>query len=324
MSRVRAIYSKNDKHNDEIVDSDDLDSSDENESYTEESYTEESYTEESYEENENIDEPLSYIHEKHGLLPTLSEYINNKVDIDNLIVYLCIFYSDTTIPSRSFVKYIVKKDDQTVSFPNFIFKIVFDTNSNINNEIDETLEKMFQHECRSNIGRCFRSTQMSPKITFRGIIPDENQVFAFFEIEDSYQLENNHLNGVIDELVFLNTIENQKISKHISDLFGNNQKLKYYYDENDAPIPPPKMGYAISNKMVFNEPGKYFSVKGSGQRFVFFVENPLFLLDNNKIAEFNANINTPEMIIRDQDSVFFREDDDEFWFLSDDIMVSKI
>jgi hypothetical protein len=84
------------------------------------------------------------------------------------------------------------------------------------------------------------------------------------------------------------------------------------------------MGYAISNKMVFNEPGKYFSVKGSGQRFVFFVENPLFLLDNNKIAEFNANINTPEMIIRDQDSVFFREDDDEFWFLSDDIMVSKI
>lgn len=284
-------------------------------------YENESYNEENYEENENTCEPLSYIHEKHGLLPTLSEYINNKVDIDNLDVYLCIFHSD---PSKSFVKYIVKKDGQNVGFPHFVFKLVFDTNSNINNEIDETLENMFQHECRSNIGACFETSQMSPKIMFRGIIPDDNQVFAFFEIEGSYQLENNHLNGVIDELAFLKTVENHTISKHISDLFENNQKLKYYYDENDVPISPPKMGYAILDKSVFNEPGKYFSVKGSGQKYVFFVENPIFLLDHSKIAEFNAKINTPEMIIRDHDSIFFKEDNDEFWFLSDDIMVTKI
>ena len=95
---------------------------------------------------------LKYISEKHGFQSNLSEYTNNKEEIDKIPIYMCVFYSDTTIPSRPFVKFVVEKKEHMSSFP---FGDDFDLSSSGSNEVvdevDETFEDNFQTWCSDRI-----------------------------------------------------------------------------------------------------------------------------------------------------------------------------
>lgn len=252
---------------------------------------------------------LKYINEKHGLQPNLSEYTNNKEEeeIDKIPIYICVFYSDTTIPSRQFVKFVVEKKRQTVEFP---FGDDFDWSSSGSNEvvdeIDETMEYNFQKLCSDRIVSWFIQ-DTPPKFEYRGYLVVDSNIFAFFELSEQYEFTDTskYTYSIVDELVG-------------SQLIEKNPNLRYYYDENDDKIPPPHMGYKVDDMGLFpGDEGQYFATKGTEGRCTFFADITVCLLDNDMIESFKEKRRTPEFIIQDYDSIFFKKDDNDYWFVLD-------
>jgi hypothetical protein len=252
--------------------------------------------------SDNDDESINahnstYISGEHGLKQNLSEHINNFEDIPELQIYLCIFHSVNNHPQYPYVKYIVKIENDTIIFPSFNYKPIFDGNSKIVNEVDLSLEEDFQNNCNIIV------SEMSPKYEYRGIIPNGKEVFVFYEIEDAPNMKDGYLYAVIDELAIVGKVYNYNVSPIITKLFKNNQNLKYYYDESDFRTSPPHIGYKVDNMGIFKGQGTYYKVVGSGERFVFFTNNEKQLLDEDAINTFNEN--WMGEIVNDYDSICF-------------------
>jgi hypothetical protein len=253
---------------------------------------------------------LKYINEKHGLQSNLSEYTNNKEEIDKIPIYVCVFYSDTTIPSRPFVKFVVEKKGQTVEFP---FGDDFDWSSSGSNEvvdeIDETMEDNFQKWCSDRIVSWFIQ-DTPPKFEYQGYLVVDSNIFAFFELSEQYEFTDTakYTYSIVDEF--------GGSHKTVSHFFEKNPNLRYYYDENDYRIPPPHMGYKVDDMGLFpGDEGQYFAAKGTDGKCAFFADTTVFLLGDDMIESFKEKRRTPEFIIQDYDSIFFKKDGNDYWFI---------
>jgi hypothetical protein len=245
------------------------------------------------------------------LADTISSYVNG-LDSTEITVRLCVFYLDK---DHKFVKYIVKTENQEAVFPNFNQDISIDGNSKIENEEDTKLENEFKTKCETDVNAMFSTP---PKFEYRGFIPDENekkQVFAFFEIEDTdYVLADNHLNSVVDELDFLKKVTGVPVSENIFEFFEANANLRYY---DESPVSPPHCGTAVKDMGLFKN-GKYFEAGGSGnERYAFFTETTVYLLGNDMIEAFQKRPDDQKTL--DYDSIFFRKDGKDYWFVSDTV-----
>ena len=245
------------------------------------------------------------------LADTLSSYVNG-LDSTEITVHLCVFYLDKY---HKFVKYILKTENQEAVFHNFNQDISIDGNSKIENEEDTKLENEFKTKCESDVNAMFSTP---PKFEYRGFIPDENekkQVFAFFEIEDvNYVLADNHLNSVVDELMFLNKVAGVPVSQNISEFFEANSDLRYY---DESQVSPPHCGTAVKDMGLFKN-GKYFEAGGSGnERYAFFTETTVYLLGDDMIEAFQKRPDDQKTL--DYDSIFFRKDGKDYWFVSDTV-----
>jgi ribosomal protein L24E len=154
-------------------------------------------------------------------------------------------------------------------------------------------------------------SEMSPK--YRGIIPNGKEVFVFYEIVDTSNLKDGYLYAVIDELAIVGKVYNYDVSPIITELFNNNQNLKYYYDESDFRTSPPHIGYKVDNMGIFKGQGTYYKVEGSGERFVFFTNNEEKLLNEDAINSFNEK--WMGGIVNDYDSIYFKKDGEAYWFV---------
>jgi hypothetical protein len=156
-----------------------------------------------------------------------------------------------------------------------------------------------------------------PKFVYRGYIPDneKKQLFAFFELEDAdYLLAENYLNSVVDELDFLKKVAGVPVSENIFEFFEENSDLRYY---NDDQVSPPHCGTAVKDMGLFRN-GKYFEVGGSGiERYAFFTETTVYLLGDDMIEAFKNRPDDQKTL--DYDSIFFRKDGKDFWFVSDTV-----
>jgi len=261
----------------------------------------------------NTTDTLKYISEKHGLKSNLSEYTNNKEDIDKIPIYICAFYSTTTIPTRPFVKFVVEKKEQKSGFPfdnDFVWSSV--SSNEVVNEVDETLEDNFQKWCSDKITSWFIQ-DTPPKFEYQGFIDIDTNIFAFFELTDEYKFIDaaKYTYSIVDELAFYPALD-----ETVSQFFEKNPNLRYYYDENDEKISPPHMGYKVDNMGVFpEEEGQYFATKGTEGRCAFFSDTTVCLLSNDMIEFFKEKRGTPEFIIQDYDSIFFRKDGNDYWFI---------
>ena len=261
----------------------------------------------------NTTDTLKYISEKHGLKSNLSEYTNNKEDIDKIPIYICAFYSTTTIPTRPFVKFVVEKKEQKSSFPfdnDFVWSSV--SSNEVVNEVDETLEDNFQKWCSDKIASWFIQ-DTPPKFEYQGFIDVDSNIFAFFELTDEYKFNDAAKNtySIVDELVFYPALD-----ETVSQFFEKNPNLRYYYDENDEKISPPHMGYKVDDMGLFpGEEGQYFATKGTEGRCAFFADTTVCLLGDDMIEFFKEKRGTPEFIIQDYDSIFFRKAGNDYWFI---------
>jgi hypothetical protein len=304
---------------DEGSDKEEYEGSDKEEDEEEKSVIEESDTEsikdfsDSSSQASNTLEEISYINEKHGLTPNLSEYTNDY-EGKELQVYLCVFYSDKTIPETPFVKYIMKITEQSVSFPLFKFDLSVDGNSKIENEVDISLENRFQEECTKRVNECFIS-HPPPKYNYKGYTRNaEGHIFAFFEIEGTPQLSEGHLFSVLNELFFTFKVAEYAVSDDVRNFFEQNEKLLYYYDENDEKMIVPHSGYKVDDMSLFGE-GTYFEIQGTGPRFAFFAETSLYLLNDEMIEAYKTE---DEMVACEYDSIFFRRGGKDYWFIEED------
>jgi hypothetical protein len=269
--------------------------------------------EESVVSEANNTDTLKYISEKHGLKSNLSEYTNNKEDIEKIPIYLCAFYSTTTIPTRPFVKFVVEKKEQTSSFPfnnDFVWSSV--GSNEVVNEVDETLEDNFQKWCSDKITSWFIQ-DTPPKFEYQGFIDVDSNIFAFFELTDEYKFIDTVKNtySIVDELAFYPALD-----ETVSQFFEKNPNLRYYYDENDDKISSPHMGYKVDDMRLFQEEeGQYFATKGTEGRCAFFADTTVCLLGDDMIEFFKEKRGTPEFIIQDYDSIFFRNDGNDYWFI---------
>ncbi len=266
---------------------------------------------------------LTYISEEHGLKENLSEHTNNFEDIPELQIYLCIFHSVNNHTRYPYVKYIVKIEERNnaVIFPSFNYKPVFDGNSEIVNEVDLSLEEDFQNNCSDVISKMIVS-EMSPKYEYRGIIPNGKEVFVFYEIKNTSNLKDGYLYAVIDELAIVGKVYNYDVSPIITELFNNNQNLKYYYDESDFRTLPPHIGYKVDNMGIFKGQGTYYKVEGSGERFVFFTNNEEKLLNEDAINSFNEK--WMGGIVNDYDSIYFKKDSEAYWFVDSTVYINEV
>lgn len=270
-------------------------------------------TEDSIVSETNTTDVLKYISEKHGLKSNLSEYTNNKEDIDKIPIFLCAFYSTTTIPNRPFVKFVVEKKEQKSCFPfgdDFVWSSV--SSNEVVNEVDETLEDNFQKWCSDRITSWFIQ-DTSPKFEYKGFIDVDSNIFAFFELTDEYKFIDVAKNtySIVDELAFYPALD-----ETVFHFFEKNPNLRYYYDENDDKISPPHTGYKVDDIGVFpGEEGQYFATKGTDGRCAFFADTIVCLLGDDMIEFFKEKRRTPEFIIQDYDSIFFRKDGNDYWFI---------
>ena len=261
----------------------------------------------------NTTDTLKYISEKHGLKSNLSEYTNNKEDIDKIPIYICAVYSTTTIPTRPFVKFVVEKKEQKSGFPfdnDFVWSSV--SSNEVVNEVDETLEDNFQKWCSDKIASWFIQ-DTPPKFEYQGFIDVDSNIFAFFELTDEYKFIDaaKYTYSIVDELAFYPALD-----ETVSQFFEKNPNLRYYYDENDEKISPPHMGYKVDDMGVFpEEEGQYFATKGTEGRCAFFADTTVCLLGDDMIEFFKEKRGTPEFIIQDYDSIFFRKAGNDYWFI---------
>ena len=286
--------------------------SDIDEHSVDESDTEDTDSIKSYPESESISDSsvktdLSYPGE---LADTISSYVND-IDSTEITVNLCVFY---LVKKQRFVKYIVKTENQEAVFPNFNQNISIDGNSKIENEEDTKLETEFKTKCETVVNAMFSTP---PKFTYRGFIPDKEkkQLFAFFEIEDAdYVLAETHLNSVVDELDFLKKVAGFPVSETVFEFFEANSDLRYYDDDQ---VSPPHCGTAVKDMGLFKN-GKYFEVGGSSiERYAFFTETTVYLLGDDMIDAFQKRPDDQKTL--DYDSIFFRKDGKDYWFVSDTV-----
>lgn len=231
----------------------------------------------------------------------ISTYINDlDTSITKITVHMCVFNRDK---EHKFVKYIVKIDNEFASFP------TFDQDTHLNNDKDSDEEHGGLDTEKINTIK----TAMGPNIEYRGFIPYEKDLFAFFEIEDDeYSLDKPYFKCVVDELDFLKMVNGVPVSETVSAFFDNNSDLRYY---DEKQVSPPHSGTLIPDMGLFGR-GKYFEINGKGDtRYAFFTQNVVYLLGDDMIEAFQKRPDEQKII--DYDGIFFRKDGKDHWFIPD-------
>lgn len=229
----------------------------------------------------------------------ISTYINDlDTSITKITVHMCIFNRDK---EHRFVKYIVKIDNEIASFPSF------DQDTHLNKDSDEENGGLDTEKIDT-----IKKT-MGTNIEYRGFIPYEKQLFAFFEIEDDeYSVDTPYFKCVVDELNFLKMVNGVHVSETVSSFFDNNSDLRYY---DEKQVSPPHCGTLLEDMGLFGR-GKYFEINGKDDtRYAFFTQNVVYLLGDDMIEAFQKR--PDEQKILDYDGIFFRKDGKDHWFIPD-------
>lgn len=222
-------------------------------------------------------------------------------DITKIKVHLCFFKRDTT---HKFVKYILSVENEIAAFPTF-------EQETMGVSASDDHYGGFDTEKITAIQNAMFSSTMN--IEYRGFIPYQKDLFAFFEIEDDeYTLNTNHLKSVINDLNFLKKVNGIPVSETVSAFFDGNSDLRYY---DETQVSPPHCGTLIKDLDLFGR-GKYFEINGNGDnRYAFFVKTIVYLLGDDMIDAFLKRPDEQKII--DYDGIFFRKDGKDHWFIPD-------
>jgi hypothetical protein len=222
-------------------------------------------------------------------------------DITKIKVHLCFFKRDTT---HKFVKYILSVENEIAAFPTF-------EQETMGVSASDDHYGGFDTEKITAIQNAMFSSTMN--IEYRGFIPYQKDLFAFFEIEDDeYTLNTNHLKSVINDLNFLKKVNGIPVSETVSAFFDGNSDLRYY---DETQVSPPHCGTLITDLNLFGR-GKYFEINGNGDdRYAFFVKTIVYLLGDDMIDAFLKRPDEQKII--DYDGIFFRKDGKDHWFIPD-------
>ena len=230
----------------------------------------------------------------------INTYIDElSQDVIKFKVHLCFFKRDTT---HKFIKYIVSVDNEIAAFPTFEQDTMGVSAAN-------DIYGGFDTEKITAIQNTMFSSPTNSE--YRGFIPYQKDLFAFFEIEDDeYSLNPNHLKSVINELNFLKKVNGIPVSETVSAFFDDNSDLRYY---DETQVSPPHCGTLIKNLNLFGR-GKYFEINGNGDaRYAFFVKTIVYLLGDDMIDAFLKRPDEQKII--DYDGIFFRKDGKDHWFI---------
>ena len=254
----------------------------------------------------NSDDEVNY---PGDLAVDINTYIDElSRDITKIKVHLCFFKRDTTY---KFVKYIVSVDNEIAAFPTF-------EQETMGVSASDDSYGGFDTEKITAIQNAMFSSPTNTE--YRGFIPYQKDLFAFFEIEDDeYTLNLNYLKSVINELNFLKKVNGIPVSETVSSFFDDNSDLRYY---DETQVSPPHCGTRIKDLNLFGR-GKYFEINGNGDdRFAFFVKTIVYLLGEDMIDAFLKRPDEQKII--DYDGIFFRKDGKDHWFIPETDSIVKI